>query len=359
MAGSTAGPAPDLSDILRRRPSGPSRRPVPSSSALADPRPPSPSRPETRPVLEACDLIKRFGPITAVNGVSFHVGRGEAVALLGPNGAGKTTTISMISGLLRPDEGCVRFNGQPIRGETDPIKRTLGLVPQELALVEELSARENLRFFGALQGLGGPRLRRAMADGLDLVGLADRADSLVRTYSGGMKRRLNLAVALLHDPQVILLDEPTVGVDPQSRNAIFEGLERLRAGGKALIYTTHYMEEAERLCDRIVIVDRGQVIADGRVKDLSALLDRHARLRVELSNPGPGDWLDHLAHLPGVVQARLEDHELILDVNDLKVSGTILQTLDALGLVVTHLESDRADLSTIFLSLTGRALRDS
>ncbi|WP_152053923.1 ABC transporter ATP-binding protein [Tautonia marina] len=358
MAGSTADPALDLSDLLRRRPDGRSRR---SSSSPTDAGrgTAATARQAARPVLEACDLIKRFGSITAVNGVSFQVGRGEAVALLGPNGAGKTTTISMISGLLRPDEGCVRFNGQPIRGETDPIKRTLGLVPQELALVEELSARENLRFFGALQGLGGSRLHQAMTDGLDLVGLTDRADSIVRTYSGGMKRRLNLAVALLHDPQVILLDEPTVGVDPQSRNAIFEGLERLKDRGKALIYTTHYMEEAERLCDRIVIIDRGQVIADGRVKDLSALLDRHARLRIELGNPGSGDWLDQFADVPGVVQARLEDHELILDVNDLKVSSAILQSLDALGLVVTHLESDRADLSTIFLNLTGRALRDS
>ncbi|WP_169977958.1 ABC transporter ATP-binding protein [Tautonia rosea] len=358
MAGSTASPALDLSDILRRRPENRSPRPVPSATDT-NRGTPDVARRAARPVLEACALIKRFGAITAVNGVSFQVGKGEAVALLGPNGAGKTTTISMISGLLRPDEGCVRFNGQPIRSETDPIKRTLGLVPQELALVEELSARENLHFFGALQGLGGSRLRKAMTDGLDLVGLTDRADSIVRTYSGGMKRRLNLAIALLHDPQVILLDEPTVGVDPQSRNAIFEGLERLKALGKALIYTTHYMEEAERLCDRIVIVDRGQVIADGRVKDLSALLDRHARLRIELSNPGSGGWLDHLSLVPGVVQARLVDHELILDVNDLKVSSSILQALDDLGLAVTHLESDRADLSTIFLNLTGRALRDS
>jgi ABC-2 type transport system ATP-binding protein len=350
----------DVSDLIRRRPAARPRRP----EALSVDRAPvpavaaEPDRP-IRPALEVCGLVKRFGDLTAVAGVSFHVDRGEAVALLGPNGAGKTTTVSMICGLLRPDDGCVRFDGVAIRGETDPNKRRLGLVPQELALVEELTALENLRFFGALQGLGGRELDRAIADGLALVGLGDRAGSVVATYSGGMKRRLNLAVALLHDPRVILLDEPTVGVDPQSRNAIFEGLEALKARGKSLVYTTHYMEEAERLCDRIVIVDRGRVIADGSLKGLSDLIHRDTRLRLELDDPGDGSWLGRIAALPGVADSRLEGGSLVLDLAELAVTAEILRAVDELGLVVTHLESDRADLSTIFLNLTGSTLRDS
>ncbi|QDV34449.1 ABC transporter ATP-binding protein [Tautonia plasticadhaerens] len=350
----------DLGDLIRRRAPRPADRP---SRPAPAPEPEQGPGPESgrivKPALEVCGLVKRFGGLTAVAGVSFHVDRGEAVALLGPNGAGKTTTVSMICGLLRPDDGCVRFDGLPIRGDTDPNKRLLGLVPQELALVEELTARENLRFFGALQGLGGRALERAIADGLALVGLTDRAGSVVSSYSGGMKRRLNLAVALLHDPRVILLDEPTVGVDPQSRNAIFDGLEALKARGKSLLYTTHYMEEAERLCDRIVIVDHGRVIADGSLKGLSGLIHRDTRLRLELDSPGDGPWLDRVSALPGVTSARLDDATLVLDLAGLSDAPAVLGALGGLGLVVTHLESERADLATIFLNLTGSTLRDS
>jgi ABC-2 type transport system ATP-binding protein len=182
--------------------------------------------------------------------------------LLGPNGAGKTTTVSMIAGLTAAERGEVLVNGQPLRGDTDPAKRRIGLVPQDLALYEELSARDNLRFFGALYGLSGKALDQAIAAALDLVELSDRARDAVKTFSGGMKRRLNLAAGILHDPDILLLDEPTVGVDPQSRNAIFDNLEALKRRGKALLYTTHYMEEVERLADRVVIIDHGRVIAD-------------------------------------------------------------------------------------------------
>jgi ABC-2 type transport system permease protein len=208
-------------------------------------------------MLQIQGLRKRFGDRRAVDGVSFEIAPGEIVGVLGPNGAGKTTTVSLIAGLLPADEGEVRIGGQPLRGDTDPAKRQLGLVPQELALYDELSARANLRFFGGLYGLSGDALDRRMASALELVGLQDRANHRVATFSGGMKRRLNLAAGLLHDPSILLLDEPTVGVDPQSRNAIFDNLEALKRQGKALLYTTHYMEEAERLCDRIVIIDQG------------------------------------------------------------------------------------------------------
>ncbi len=221
-------------------------------------------------MLRAQNLRKTFAATVAVDDVSFAVGAGQLVGLLGPNGAGKTTTVSMIAGLLTPDRGDVLVAGKRLAGDTDPTKRRIGLVPQDLALYDELSARANLRFFGALYDLSGRALDDKIAGVLDLVGLADRARDLVKTFSGGMKRRLNLAAGLLHDPDILLLDEPTVGVDPQSRNAIFDNLETLKRAGKALLYTTHYMEEAERLADRIVVIDHGRVVADGTLADLQS-----------------------------------------------------------------------------------------
>jgi ABC-2 type transport system ATP-binding protein len=217
-------------------------------------------------------LRKSYGPLVAVDEVSFSVERGQLVGLLGPNGAGKTTTVSMVAGLLTPDKGDVLVGGAALRGDTDPKKRRIGLVPQDLALYDELSARANLRFFGALYGLSGAALDTAIAAALGLVGLGDRERDLVKTFSGGMKRRLNLAAGLLHDPDILLLDEPTVGVDPQSRNAIFDNLEELKRRGKALLYTTHYMEEVERLAERIVVIDHGRVIADDTLSSLQTRL---------------------------------------------------------------------------------------
>ena len=219
-------------------------------------------------MLEVRNLRKTFGSLVAVDDVSFLVRPGKMTGLLGPNGAGKTTTVSMIAGLIVHERGQVLVGGHPLSGDTDPSKRKIGLVPQDLALYDELTARDNLRFFGALYNLSGAPLESAMTSVLTLVGLADRARDRVKTFSGGMKRRLNLAAGLLHDPDILLLDEPTVGVDPQSRNAIFENLEELKRRGKALLYTTHYMEEAERLADRIVVIDRGKVVADDTLSGL-------------------------------------------------------------------------------------------
>jgi ABC-2 type transport system ATP-binding protein len=213
---------------------------------------------------------RKYRTMRAVDELSFGIAAGERVGFLGPNGAGKTTTVSMIAGLVTPDAGEVRIGGEPLNGDADPKKRRLGLVPQDLALYEELTARDNLLFFGALFGLSGAAADAAIASALTLVGLADRARDRVGTFSGGMKRRLNLAAGLLHDPDILLLDEPTVGVDPQSRNAIFDNLETLRDRGKALLYTTHYMEEAERLADRIVVIDHGRVIANDTLAGLHA-----------------------------------------------------------------------------------------
>src|SRR5882724_10380991 len=221
-------------------------------------------------MLEIRNVRKRFGSLVAVDDVSFTVEPGRLTGLLGPNGAGKTTTVSMIAGLIAPEKGSVLVNGHPLSGDADPLKKKIGLVPQDLALYDELSARENLKFFGGLYGLAGQALEDAMKSALTLVGLADRARDKVKTFSGGMKRRLNLAAGLLHDPDILLLDEPTVGVDPQSRNAIFDNLEELKRRGKALLYTTHYMEEVERLADRIIIIDHGKVVADDTLNGLQS-----------------------------------------------------------------------------------------
>ena len=222
-------------------------------------------------MLVARDLWKSYGAKAAVSGVSIEAKAGEIVGLLGPNGAGKSTTVAMICGLARPDRGDVAIDGAPMGEDASPVKRRVGLVPQDISLFEDLSAQRNLELFGALYGQKGEGLKARAAAALELVGLADRAREKPATFSGGMKRRLNIACALVHDPDILVLDEPTVGVDPQSRNAIFDNLETLRGRGKALVYTTHYMEEAERLCDRVMIMDHGKVVANGTLAELRTM----------------------------------------------------------------------------------------
>jgi len=310
-------------------------------------------------MLQVENLKKSYGNVVAVNGVSLRADAGETVGLLGPNGAGKTTTVSIIAGLIRPDSGSVKIEGRALTGDTDPIKRRIGLVPQDLALFDELTAQANLQLFAALYDLDGPPARRAIGEALDLVGLSERAHDRVKDYSGGMKRRLNLAAALLHDPQILLLDEPTVGVDPQSRNAIFDNLEVLKSRGKTLLYTTHYMEEAERLCDRVIIMDHGQVVADDTLQGLYRLLPVTNLLVVEL-NARDGLRLPELQALPGVQSAKLESGTLRVGVRDLaQETPRVLEWLVERGHLYHHVSSERADLETVFLTLTGRSLRDS
>jgi ABC-2 type transport system ATP-binding protein len=245
-------------------------------------------------MLEAKDLRKSYGTKPAVSGVSLTVNAGEIVGLLGPNGAGKSTTVAMLCGLTPPDRGTVTVAGVPVGDDASPTKRRIGLVPQDISLYEDLPALANLELFGALYGVKGDTLRQRAADALALVGLSDRAKAKPATFSGGMKRRLNIACALVHDPDVLLLDEPTAGVDPQSRNAIFDNLEALRARGKALLYTTHYMEEAERLCDRIVIVDHGKVAASDRKEALLDLLPPEKRTKTVVREASLEDVFLHL-----------------------------------------------------------------
>ena len=311
-------------------------------------------------MLEARSLSKSYGNRTVVADLSITVGAGEIVGLLGPNGAGKSTTVAMLCGLVGADRGQMFIGAGAdrveLREDRLDAKRCIGVVPQELSIYENLGAAANLRLFGALYGLSGALLDERVDAALTLVGLVDRARDKPSTFSGGMKRRLNIAAALVHDPDVLLFDEPTVGVDPQSRNAIFDNLEELRRRGKALLYTTHYMEEAERLCDRVVIMDHGQVVASDTLAGLYRRLPAVETLEVEVD--GPVD-LAALAREPGIEQPTQDGTKLIVHVADLGAAApTLLLWLAAHGTKVQRIASGRADLEDVFLSLTGRQLRD-
>ena len=231
-------------------------------------------------ILTVVGLVKHFDDLTAVDGVSFSIAEGETFGLLGPNGAGKTTSISMVTGLLEPDEGTVSVVGERITTSSTKGKAHIGLVPQELAIYPDLTGAENLTFFGRLYGMGGDNLGLRVDEVLDIVGLSDRRDDLTKKYSGGMKRRLNIGIGLLHKPRLLILDEPTVGVDPQSRNAILESVESLSEEGMAVLYTTHYMEEAERLCDRVAIIDEGKIQAEGTRRELVSMVGEKDKIAI-------------------------------------------------------------------------------
>jgi ABC-2 type transport system ATP-binding protein len=307
-------------------------------------------------MLQAHELRKSYNSREVVAGVSFSAGQGEIVGLLGPNGAGKTTIVSMLCGLIAPDSGSITIAGEAIRGDASEVKRRIGLVPQDLALYEDLSARANLELFGALYRVSGAKLQERCTQALDLVGLTDRAKDKPRTFSGGMQRRLNMACALVHDPDILLLDEPTVGVDPQSRNAIFDNLETLKARGKTLVYTTHYMEEAERLCDRVVIIDNGNVVASDTLQGLYRLLPSAESLDLEVE--GSVD-VKVLACEPGVKSAEQTNSKLTVGIDDLSSAlPMVLAWLAARGHAVHRVTSGHATLESVFLALTGRQLRD-
>jgi ABC-2 type transport system ATP-binding protein len=309
-------------------------------------------------ILECHALAKRFGDLTAVDGVSFHIDEGETYGLLGPNGAGKTTTISMAVGLLDADAGDVSLEGNRITTGAVAARAHIGYVPQEIAVYPDLSARENLRFFGRLYGMTGREAAARVDEVLELIGLRDRAGDLAREYSGGMQRRLNIGIGLLHRPRLLVLDEPTVGVDPQSRNAILESVEQLGASGMAVLYTTHYMEEAERLCDRVGIIDTGRLQAEGTRRELVGLVGEHDRVRLAAT----GDLAaaaTAVRAVPGVVDAASADETLDLVVQDARSSlPALLQAVAAAGVAVRSVEVVEPDLEAVFLHLTGRALRE-
>jgi ABC-2 type transport system ATP-binding protein len=309
-------------------------------------------------VLEATGLRKVFGDLVAVDDASVHIAPRETYGLLGPNGAGKTTAISMIAGLLEPDAGLVVVDGQRVTTRTVRARAAIGLVPQELAVYPDLTGRENLDFFGKLYGLSGRALSARVDEVLETIGLTDRARDLTGEFSGGMQRRLNIGVGLLHRPKLLILDEPTVGVDPQSRHAILESVENLAGEGMAVLYTTHYMEEAERLCDRIGILDQGDVKAEGTRRELVALVGE--RDRISLSAPGPLDAAaDAARRLDGVasVSARPGGIDVVAD-DASSLLPRLLSEVSATGAQIGGVEVAQPDLEAVFLHLTGKALRD-
>ena len=303
-------------------------------------------------------LLKRYGDLTAVDRISFEVRPGEIYGLLGPNGAGKTTTMSILSGLLNPDEGSVLFDGIDLLAEPIRVKQQIGVVPQETALYETLTARENLRFWGSLYGLSGAALGAAVDRVLEQVGLTARARDRVRTYSGGMKRRLNLALGIVHGPKAVLMDEPTTGIDPQGRANILDTVRDVAANGTTVLYTTHYLEEAETLCNRIGIMDHGKILVEGTLAELKARAGQEETVTIR------GSFTMEQAHerlgkLPGARLIHSGDSNVVLSVKGAgQGAAQLLADLFGSGLPVDAISIQPPSLNSLFLNLTGRELRD-
>lgn len=308
-------------------------------------------------MLKANELSKSYKDVKALSGISIEVKKGELYGLLGPNGAGKSTCINILSSLIKPDFGEVFYDGKPLSENIKNCRQLLGVVPQEIALYEELSAFENLIFWGKLYGIKGKALETKINELLKMMGLFDRRKHKVKTYSGGMKRRINIAAALLHNPDIVFMDEPTVGIDPQSRNLIFEVIEQLHAKGLTMIYTTHYMEEAERLCDRIGIIDEGRILREGTLDELRKASSIKEEITLKFSNPEKTD----LSSLKGKHEQNLilNEHELILSSNQSDVDLPLLiQDCLVSQLKIENISISNVNLESIFLELTGKSLRD-
>lgn len=306
-------------------------------------------------MIQVSNLSKSYAALQAVDQISFSIEKGEIFGLLGPNGAGKSTTLNMMSTLLQSDTGTIVIDGVKLNGNAKEFKRMIGVVPQEISLYEELSAYDNLLFWGNLYQIPAKELRERIETTLALIGLSDRKKDLVKTYSGGMKRRINIAAALLHQPKVLLMDEPTVGIDPQSRNHIFEVIETLNKQGMTIIYTTHYMEEVERLCKRIAIIDSGKIIAQGTQEELQELVPgkESIQLTFELLSETQTSKLQQA--LPFKMIQR--EHILTIEAS-VKELSKIITSCNDLKLEINDIQLKKINLETIFLSLTGKQLRD-
>ena len=307
-------------------------------------------------MIDVSNLKKSFGTIEALKGISFNIPQGECYGLLGPNGAGKTTTISILSTIIKPDEGEVNIAGYDLKKNPLDCKKNIGVVTQEIALYNELSANDNLLFWGGMYKVPLQELQNRLDETLDLLGLTDRKNDKVKTYSGGMKRRVNIASALLHRPKILFMDEPTAGIDPQSRNLIFEVVEKLHKEGMTIVYTTHYMEEAERLCNRIGIIDNGEIIAQGTLDELrtsgsmkESVVISYTNLTDESYNTIEKEWKDI---------RRFEDKIHFYSMNIQGDLSKIILMCNKFGLDMQHIDIQKINLETIFLSLTGKKLRD-
>ncbi len=309
-------------------------------------------------IVEVEHLSKKFGTHIAVDEVSFAVMKGTILGLLGPNGAGKSTIINIITGLLNKTSGQISLFGKELSEKNRELRKRIGVVPQELALYYDLSAEENVRYFGGLYGLRGKDLQQATEKSLKLVGLWERRKDKPGKFSGGMQRRLNIAMAIVHEPEFVIMDEPTVGIDPQSRNYIIETIEKMRDAGKTSIYTSHYMEEVERLADTIVIIDHGKVIASGTEAELVNLITDKKNIKITVANP-QDVVLAELEQQSSVLQTNMEGNTLIGTVAvESNALNHLLMDLIKQGVEVDSVEQQRINLETVFLNLTGRKLRD-
>ena len=304
------------------------------------------------------NLVKRFGKLTAVDNINLFIDKGEIYGLLGPNGAGKSTTINIISGLLKMDNGRVEILGKEINKESKFVKQNMGIVPQDIAIYENLTAFENVKFFASLYGLKGQELKEKSMEALEFVGLSERAKSFPKGFSGGMKRRLNIACAIAHRPKLIIMDEPTVGIDPQSRNHILQSVKKLNELGCSIIYTTHYMEEAETICTKIGIIDHGKVIAEGTKEELKSIVTDRQCLIIKIDKVEEIN-IENIKNINGVEEVQIENGSLrIQSKKEANNLDKIILYFTSNNISIKNMESKVPDLETVFLTLTGRKLRD-
>lgn len=311
-------------------------------------------------ILEVQNLAKNYGDFTAVKGITFDIKEGEIFSLLGPNGAGKTTSISMLSTLYEPTSGDATIGGHSVKKDPMEVKKVIGVVPQELALYEDLTAKENLLFWGQMYGLSGKALTNRVDEVLEQIGLVDKAKNRVKTYSGGMKRRVNIGVGLLHKPRLLFMDEPTVGIDPQSRRAILDTIKDLNKQGMTVLYTTHYMEEAQELSNRVGIIDHGELIALGTQKELTKQIGETETLILHVGeNDDPKALADSLKGTKDILEATATDHEVSVVAHEAEdVLATVVTKANERGIKIHSIDIREPNLEAVFLHLTGRALRD-
>jgi ABC-2 type transport system ATP-binding protein len=311
-------------------------------------------------ILEVKDLVKNYGDFTAVKSITFNIKDGEIFSLLGPNGAGKTTTISMLSTLYKPTSGDATIGGHSISKDAMAVKQVIGVVPQELALYEDLTARENLLFWGQMYGLSGQSLNSRVDEVLEQLDLVDKAKNKVKTYSGGMKRRVNIGVGLLHKPRLLFMDEPTVGIDPQSRRAILDTVKDLNKQGMTVLYTTHYMEEAAELSNRVGIIDHGELIALGTQKELTKQVGHTDTLILHIAeNDDPNALAESLKGIEGILEANAISGEVSVITPDAEeVLAAVVGKANERGIKIRSIDIREPNLEAVFLHLTGRALRD-